>query len=44
MRLDRLLGAVDVLETRGDPTTVDISAVIHDSRDARPGALYCDTI
>ena len=41
MRLDRLLGAVDVLETRGDPTTADVGAVIHDSRHARPGALYC---
>ena len=41
MRLDRLLGAVDVLETRGDPAAVDVDAVIHDSRDARPGALYC---
>ncbi|HZT65790.1 MAG TPA: UDP-N-acetylmuramoyl-L-alanyl-D-glutamate--2,6-diaminopimelate ligase [Acidimicrobiales bacterium] len=41
MRLDRLLGGVEVLETRGDPSTVDVRAVTYDSRRVRPGALFC---
>jgi UDP-N-acetylmuramoyl-L-alanyl-D-glutamate--2,6-diaminopimelate ligase len=38
--LNELLGAVDVLELRGDPRT-DIGSVTHDSRRAGPGALFC---
>ena len=48
MRLDSLLAAADlgaagvpVLESRGDPSTADISAIVLDSRAVRPGALYC---
>lgn len=41
MRLDRLLGGVDVLETVGDPSRVDVRAITHDSRAVAPGALFC---
>ena len=41
MRLDRLLGGVDVLETVGDPSRVDVRTITHDSRLAGPGALFC---
>ena len=41
MRLDRLLGGVDVLETVGDAASVDILSVTHDSRTAAPGSLFC---
>ena len=40
MRLDRLLGDVEVLDLRGD-ATVEVSAVSYDSRAVRPGALFC---
>jgi UDP-N-acetylmuramoyl-L-alanyl-D-glutamate--2,6-diaminopimelate ligase len=40
VRLDRLLGDVEVLDLRGDPT-VEVSAVSYDSRAVRPGALFC---
>ncbi|HZU71594.1 MAG TPA: UDP-N-acetylmuramoyl-L-alanyl-D-glutamate--2,6-diaminopimelate ligase [Acidimicrobiales bacterium] len=41
MRLDKLLGGVDVLETVGDPTSTDVTAVCHDHRSVTPGALFC---
>ena len=41
MRLDRLLGGVDVLETVGDPSHVDVRTITHDSRAVSPGALFC---
>ena len=41
MRLDRLLGGVDVLETVGNPAAVEISAVAHDSRAVGSGTLFC---
>jgi UDP-N-acetylmuramoyl-L-alanyl-D-glutamate--2,6-diaminopimelate ligase len=41
VRLDRLLGGVDVLEIVGDPSRVDVRAITHDSRLVRPGALFC---
>jgi UDP-N-acetylmuramoyl-L-alanyl-D-glutamate--2,6-diaminopimelate ligase len=41
VRLDRLLGGVDVLETVGDPSRVDVRTITHDSRAAGPGALFC---
>ena len=41
MRLDRLLGDLDVLERRGDPASVDVGSVAYDSRNVRPGALFC---
>jgi UDP-N-acetylmuramoyl-L-alanyl-D-glutamate--2,6-diaminopimelate ligase len=41
MRLDQLLAGVDVVEVRGEPTAVDISAVTHDSRSVRPATLFC---
>jgi len=41
MRLDRLLGHVEVLAIRGDLTAVDVSSVSHDTRSTAPGALFC---
>ncbi len=41
MRLDRLLGQVGVLETRGDPAAVDVRAITFNTADVVPGALYC---
>jgi UDP-N-acetylmuramoyl-L-alanyl-D-glutamate--2,6-diaminopimelate ligase len=41
VRLDRLLGQVDVLETRGDPAGVDVRAITFNTADVVPGALYC---
>jgi UDP-N-acetylmuramoyl-L-alanyl-D-glutamate--2,6-diaminopimelate ligase len=42
VRLDRL---IDGLETRSvgpaDPGTVEVTAIVHDSREVTPGALYC---
>src|SRR5437763_16597416 len=40
MRLDQLLGGVEVLGRRGDPASTDVRAVTHDSRAAGPGALF----
>ena len=40
MRLDALLAHVDVLEWRGDPSTVHVTAVGHDTRALVPGALF----
>lgn len=40
MLLHELLDGVDALDLRGDPC-VEVDAVVHDSRDARPGALFC---
>jgi UDP-N-acetylmuramoyl-L-alanyl-D-glutamate--2,6-diaminopimelate ligase len=41
VRLDRLLGQVDVLETRGDPADVDVRAITFNTADVVPRALYC---
>ncbi len=41
MRLNRLLGELEMLELRGDPAGTDIAAITHDSRDVTPGALFC---
>ncbi len=41
MPLDRLLGEVDVVETRGDPAGVAVRAITFDTRDVVPGALHC---
>ncbi|HEX2063188.1 MAG TPA: UDP-N-acetylmuramoyl-L-alanyl-D-glutamate--2,6-diaminopimelate ligase [Acidimicrobiales bacterium] len=41
MRLGRLLGDVEVLERRGDAESVEVTSVTHDSRQVRPGALFC---
>ena len=40
MRLDRLLGDVEVIDLRGD-STLEVTAVSYDSRAVRPGALFC---
>ncbi len=41
MRLDRLLGRVEVLARHGDPSGVDVSSVSHDTRSTQPGSLFC---
>jgi UDP-N-acetylmuramoyl-L-alanyl-D-glutamate--2,6-diaminopimelate ligase len=41
VRLDRLLGQVEVRDLRGDPAATDVTAVVHDSAAVRPGALFC---
>jgi UDP-N-acetylmuramoyl-L-alanyl-D-glutamate--2,6-diaminopimelate ligase len=41
MRLDRLLGRVEVLASHGDPSEVDVSSVSHDTRSTGPGSLFC---
>ncbi|HET6792903.1 MAG TPA: UDP-N-acetylmuramoyl-L-alanyl-D-glutamate--2,6-diaminopimelate ligase [Acidimicrobiales bacterium] len=41
MRLDRLLGGVDVVQTVGDAAAVEVRSVTHDSRRVAPGALFC---
>ena len=41
MRLDRLLGDVEVLSFRGDPAGTDIASITHDSTAVTPGALFC---
>ncbi len=41
MRLDRLLGHVEVLASHGDLSAIDVSSVSHDTRNTTPGALFC---
>ena len=41
MRLDRLLGDLEVLHTRGDPGATEVTAITHDSASVVPGALFC---
>ena len=41
MRLDRLLGDVDVLEVRGEAASVEVSAIAHDTAAVRPDTLFC---
>jgi UDP-N-acetylmuramoyl-L-alanyl-D-glutamate--2,6-diaminopimelate ligase len=40
VRLHDLLDGLDVADRRGD-SDVDVQSVVHDSRDARPGSLFC---
>ncbi|HUA95277.1 MAG TPA: Mur ligase family protein, partial [Acidimicrobiales bacterium] len=41
VQMNLLLDEVDVVETSGDPATVDVRGVTHDSRLVAPGDLYC---
>ena len=41
VRLDRLLGEVEVLAERGSLADVEVSAVTHRSDDVIPGTLFC---
>ncbi len=41
MPLDQLLGGVDVVEIRGDPTDVGVRAITFDTGDVVPGSLHC---
>ncbi len=39
--MNDLLAGLAVLETRGDPSSVEVTGVSHDSRGVRPGDLFC---
>ena len=39
--MDRLLEAVELADTRGDPSRAEVTSVEIDSRSVRPGALFC---
>jgi UDP-N-acetylmuramoyl-L-alanyl-D-glutamate--2,6-diaminopimelate ligase len=41
VRLDRILGDVDVLEVRGEPASVEVRAIAHDTAAVRPDTLFC---
>ncbi|CAN5130393.1 UDP-N-acetylmuramoyl-L-alanyl-D-glutamate--2,6-diaminopimelate ligase [soil metagenome] len=41
MRLDRLLDELDVVDVVGSVERVELTSVVHDSRQAEPGALFC---
>jgi UDP-N-acetylmuramoyl-L-alanyl-D-glutamate--2,6-diaminopimelate ligase len=41
LRLDELLPAVPVDSVVGDPTTVEVTGVVHDSRSVTNGSLFC---
>jgi UDP-N-acetylmuramoyl-L-alanyl-D-glutamate--2,6-diaminopimelate ligase len=41
VQMNLLLDEVDVLEVSGDPASVDVRTVEHDSRRVTPGALFC---
>ena len=41
MHLDHLLDGVEVIDVSGNPASVDVTAVTHDSRAVVPGALFC---
>jgi UDP-N-acetylmuramoyl-L-alanyl-D-glutamate--2,6-diaminopimelate ligase len=39
--MNLLLDEVEVLETTGDPSVVDVRGIEHDSREVAPGDLFC---
>jgi UDP-N-acetylmuramoyl-L-alanyl-D-glutamate--2,6-diaminopimelate ligase len=39
--MNLLLDEIDVVETAGDPAAVEIHGIAHDSRQVRPGDLFC---
>jgi UDP-N-acetylmuramoyl-L-alanyl-D-glutamate--2,6-diaminopimelate ligase len=39
--MNLLLDEVDVVETTGDPSAVDVRGIAHDSRRVEPGDLFC---
>jgi UDP-N-acetylmuramoyl-L-alanyl-D-glutamate--2,6-diaminopimelate ligase len=41
VQMNLLLDEVDVLEVAGDPASVDVTTIEHDSRRVTPGALFC---
>src|SRR5580698_9106744 len=41
VQMNLLFDDIDVIETAGDPTAVDISGIAHDSRRVVPGDLFC---
>ena len=41
VQMNLLLDEVDVLEVSGDPASVDVTSVEHDSRRVVPGTLFC---
>jgi UDP-N-acetylmuramoyl-L-alanyl-D-glutamate--2,6-diaminopimelate ligase len=41
VQMNLLFDDIEVIESAGDPTTVDISGIAHDSRRVLPGDLFC---
>jgi len=41
VQMNLLLDEIDVLETAGDPSAVDVRGIAHDSRRVKPGDLFC---
>jgi len=41
VRMSLLLDDIDVLETSGDPDSVEVLGIEHDSRAVKPGDLFC---
>jgi UDP-N-acetylmuramoyl-L-alanyl-D-glutamate--2,6-diaminopimelate ligase len=41
VQMNLLFDDIEVIESAGDPTTVDISGIAHDSRRVVPGDLFC---
>ncbi len=41
VQMNLLFDDIDVIESAGDPTAVDISGIAHDSRRVVPGDLFC---
>ena len=41
VQMNLLLDDIEVIETAGDPATVDIAGIAHDSRRVVPGDLFC---
>ena len=41
VRMNTLLDEIDVLETSGDPSAVEVAGIEHDSRRVEPGTLFC---
>jgi UDP-N-acetylmuramoyl-L-alanyl-D-glutamate--2,6-diaminopimelate ligase len=41
VQMNLLFDDIEVIETAGDPTTVDIHGIAHDSRRVVPGDLFC---
>ena len=39
--MDRLLRAVEIADTRGDPSAVEVTSIGLDSRHVQPGTLFC---
>jgi len=41
VQMNLLFDDIEVIETAGDPTAVDVRGIAHDSRRVVPGDLFC---